>query len=646
MKRRQHVPTTISRISMKRGWPMICVWLLGLVSPCFSLQTGQLKQTRDPYFNPREQMPTTLDAPRADGKIGNPLFQTRLAPIPSEVKPPTTKPSSVIKQPDPSQIKQLPVWVPPAPKRQSPVNAGAMVPDRQINSAANKQAPAAQQGTLATEKKTDPAFDTVMAKQPRKIVGDFSADLSQLKRGSVAAKNIDQALSQTDSNHFQPGASAPLSTFGNNGELPRTQQDSSDFVPSPALKSIGSQLASDRSANDFQLTPSPREENSAIEKSVGAVQPSSVSATADRFDLAAARAVPPQSAVGRISSVIANQQSPPALAGPIDNADELEPTRLMAMVGNEPIFVGDMLFELNQMIERYLAGAPEEIKKRERSNGLKMLLTKYIDSKLLYIDTIRKLPEGAEIDKIIEQASKEFDKTAAPAMMKQARIESLADFDAHLRMQGSSLRMLRLSWSKDQLTRYFMSQELEVDKQEATHRELLEEYQKNLDQYAIPAKARWEQIMVRFDRTESREEAERLLVEMGNKIVHGANFASVAKKGSHGYTASKGGLHDWIGQGELAARELDQAIFSIEVGKLSDKIETADGFHIIRVLERTEATRTPFVDAQVQIKERILEKKRAAVFEEHLKKLRLEIPVVRYDQAGPASPIRVAERNE
>jgi parvulin-like peptidyl-prolyl isomerase len=227
-------------------------------------------------------------------------------------------------------------------------------------------------------------------------------------------------------------------------------------------------------------------------------------------------------------------------------------------------------------------------------------------------------------------------------MMKEAGIKSLADFDAYLRLQGTSLRKLRLHWSKDQLTRYFMSQELEFDK-EVSHRELLEEYQKNRASYAIPAKARWEQITVRFDKTASREEAERMLVEMGNKIVYGANFASVAKKGSHGFTASNGGLHDWIGKNELASKELDKAIFSEEIGKLSDKIETAEGLHIIRVLDRTEDSYTPFVDAQVKIKEELLNKKRAEVFEKHLAELRQEIPVVRYDQEEPSS-VRVAEK--
>ncbi len=322
-----------------------------------------------------------------------------------------------------------------------------------------------------------------------------------------------------------------------------------------------------------------------------------------------------------------------AVAAPSPSTNPLEPTRLLAMVGNEPIFVGDMLFELNQMLDRHLPNAPQSVRDRELTNGVAMMLDKYVDSKLLYIDTLRKLPEGVELDKILEQAAKEFDDTALKALMEGAGIRSVAEFDAKLRMNGSSLRKMRQTWSRDQLTRYFVGQQLEVDK-EVTHRELLEEYKKHHSDYAIPARARWEQIMVRTDRAGSRAEAERQLVEMGNKLINGANFGAMAKKGSHGFTADNGGLHDWTTKGALASKVLDQAIFSEPVGELSNVIETPEGFHIIRVIERTEATYVPFEDAQGEIKERILENKRQAEFNKYIERLRTEIPVVYYSVSG------------
>lgn len=104
-------------------------------------------------------------------------------------------------------------------------------------------------------------------------------------------------------------------------------------------------------------------------------------------------------------------------------------------------------------------------------------------------------------------------------------------------------------------------------------------------------------------------------------------MAAVAKKNSHGYMAFEGGQHDWTTKGALVLKSVDEAIFSLPVGKLSDVIESENGYHIIRVIERNDATKKPFLEAQVEIKERILNENRKKAFEEHVKKLKREIPV-------------------
>ena len=334
----------------------------------------------------------------------------------------------------------------------------------------------------------------------------------------------------------------------------------------------------------------------------------------------------------------------PPLPKEVEPADSKHPdskpfesTQLVAMVGNEPIFVGDMLFEVNQLIEKFMPTAAQSVKNEEIKKLIPKLVPKFVDAKLLYIGTLQKLPAEADVSKILEQAGKEFDENAMGKMMKSAGLVSPVEFDGQLRAQGSSLRKLRLSWSQDQLTKYFLSQQLSVDT-EVTHQAMLDDYQKRITEYAVPARARWEQVMIRFDRTESKAEAEKQLVEMLDQIVHGANLAAMAKKGSHGFDASTGGQHDWTTKGALVLTELDQAIFSLPIGKLSGKIETADGFHVVRVLERTEATHKPFLEAQVEIKERMLDEKRNAAFEKHLKKLRQEIQVEYFLGNGPTHP--------
>jgi len=60
--------------------------------------------------------------------------------------------------------------------------------------------------------------------------------------------------------------------------------------------------------------------------------------------------------------------------------------------------------------------------------------------------------------------------------------------------------------------------------------------------------------------------------------------------------------------------------------------------HIVRVLERVEAGQTPFLEAQVAIKQALLEERRRKATEEYLTKLRERTPVWTIFDDEPADP--------
>ena len=60
---------------------------------------------------------------------------------------------------------------------------------------------------------------------------------------------------------------------------------------------------------------------------------------------------------------------------------------------------------------------------------------------------------------------------------------------------------------------------------------------------------------------------------------------------------------------------------------MSRILEDEQGFHIIRVKEREEAHRTPFIEAQTEIKEKIQRQRRKEQVAAMVARLRKEIPV-------------------
>ena len=319
--------------------------------------------------------------------------------------------------------------------------------------------------------------------------------------------------------------------------------------------------------------------------------------------------------------------APAIPAAPAVPAEEqFEQSRVLALVGGEPIFVGDMILEVNQLIEKFMAGAPDEIKAEQRDVLMQRLLPKYIDNKMLYISSLEDLPEGADLDKILTGAASEFDEKALPGLIKESGVKNISQFEANLRAQGSSLSQMRSNWARDQLTKFFLSQQLKINTT-VNHQMMLDEYHKNLADYETVAKSKWEQIMIRFDRGGGRESAKAKAEGLLDKVVHGANFEALAKAESHGFRASSGGQHDWTTRNALVLKEIDEAIFTQPIGRLSDLIESRDGYHIVRVIDRQDAGHVPFREAQVKIKERIQNDSREQAFKKHIEKLKAEIPV-------------------
>ncbi len=157
--------------------------------------------------------------------------------------------------------------------------------------------------------------------------------------------------------------------------------------------------------------------------------------------------------------------------------------------------------------------------------------------------------------------------------------------------------------------------------------QLLDYYRDHGEEFDKPARAKWEQLSVLFSKHESKAAADAAIRAMGNEALFGGNMQAVAKKSSEEPLASKGGLHDWTRKGSLRSKVLDEAIFSLPVNKMSQIIEDDVGYHIVRVIEREEAGRTPFSQAQEEIKEKIQDRKREEMHERLVQKIRQAVPV-------------------
>lgn len=339
-----------------------------------------------------------------------------------------------------------------------------------------------------------------------------------------------------------------------------------------------------------------------------------------------------------------------------ESGQTIEGAQIVAVVGNLSIQAGDIDSIASQMVAVVLNGrklselpaAEREQAEVMRERMFRSQLQTEIQTKLIYVDFLRSIPDKKKIPEILKSVNAKFERelsewrekvaktpteeigkrmmenptlTRMALLMKHNNAESLGELEAILRTHRTSLERELRSYAEFKVAHEMRRRNARTNT-EVTHQQMLDFYRDHQDDYKITAKARWEQLSVYFDRCESRESAEKQIAEMGNAVfLGGATLAAVARRDSHDALADAGGLHDWTFFGSLASKPIEEAVFSLPTGRLSEIIEDSRGLHIIRVLERTEGGYDSFETVQDSLREKIKNERFAKEMTKYLRRL-------------------------
>ncbi|NCA10953.1 hypothetical protein EBR56_03955 [bacterium] len=307
-------------------------------------------------------------------------------------------------------------------------------------------------------------------------------------------------------------------------------------------------------------------------------------------------------------------------------AQSLETAMVVARVGPEVVLEGDLLTPsaVNWLAKVSPGLAPEQVREL-KMQICRQVLPQHVESLIVYVDACRTIPEGRlpEIEKKVNQA---FDEQQLPRMLKDAGVATAAEYEQLLRSRGQSLDRVRKMFFERALAQQWIQQKVQSD-EEIPHADMIAWYENHLSEYDYPAKAKFEQLTVKIGPAQPRGAAWNRLAAMGNDVLEGKPFADIAKARSEGPTASTGGGYDWTTKGSLSSKVLDDAVFTLPVGQLSAILDDGQALHIVRVTERNDAGRTPFLEAQVGIRQSLQEERRKREVDEYLAKLKDRTPV-------------------
>ena len=205
-----------------------------------------------------------------------------------------------------------------------------------------------------------------------------------------------------------------------------------------------------------------------------------------------------------------------------------------------------------------------------------------------------------------------------PAAVEQYYNDNLEQF---MRPERISVDFLELD-TRD------MAQSLEIDEQT-----LRERYDALRDRFMSPERRRAAHILVTAEQR-SEDEARALAESLTQRIRDGEAFADLAAEFSEDpASADTGGDLGWIEPGVMMA-SFEDALFAMEVGAISDPVQTEFGWHIIRLDEVEEPRGQSFEEARFEIESEVRQERAEDMYIELSERM---VDLIYADPTGLAS---------
>jgi len=194
---------------------------------------------------------------------------------------------------------------------------------------------------------------------------------------------------------------------------------------------------------------------------------------------------------------------------------------------------------------------------------------------------------------------------------KENNIPDDAELKRQLRREGMSLDDLKRNIERSVLRRQVLSRELE-QKATVTDAEARAEYEQHKSEYGKSASVHLQEIVVP-DSAQAQDVVRRAR--------GGEDFSSLARALSTAGSRANGGDLGQVNPGDMNP-ELARVVGALAVGGVSDPIALENGFRIVRLVAKEDATVTPYEDLKEEITKRLTQQRMASVYDEYVVGLR------------------------
>lgn len=264
------------------------------------------------------------------------------------------------------------------------------------------------------------------------------------------------------------------------------------------------------------------------------------------------------------------------LLAALARADVIE--QILARVNNEIVTSSELERQKKQLrseLAQQYTGAELD---RVYSEREKDLLRDLIDQSLL-VQRAKDLGLSADTDVV-----KRLDR-----IRQDMNLATLEDLEKEVQRQGVGFEDFKSNIRNQLLTQMVISREV-GQKILITREEVRQYYEQHKAEMNQPEEVHLREILFSTEKKDAAGVAEveakaREVLALAKK---GQDFVELAKKYSDGPTAKEGGDIGFFERGRMA-KEIEQVIFNLKVGEVSDVIRIRPGFLILKVEEHTQA---------------------------------------------------------
>ena len=300
--------------------------------------------------------------------------------------------------------------------------------------------------------------------------------------------------------------------------------------------------------------------------------------------------------------------------------DELSGSQVVASVMGAPIFASEVLeryaLELSRVQDQYPPAQYRELRKSLLIRDLPV----HIERKLL-VQSLRSTLQKEQIEMFEKHLDGLFLKEV-DRLKQELGVHSTHELETKLKNeQKTSLSNLRDAFANQRMAMEYLATKSKPQRQ-IGRPDLLRYYDDHLDDYAIPAQVKWQQVLIDFNKHGGKRRAFEIVENVVQELKNNADVGDVARWYSDGPKASRGGHWDWIPRGSLNNRQIEKMLFELPVGEISQVIVGEHAYHLVKTNAREQAGFRKFEEVQNEIEKHLRKEMRAKATQKVLDELR------------------------